>query len=92
MVDLNKLKVAHVYYNLTFGFFDVWFVDDRSLQCCLVADDDGNYIPAISRSDNGYYWGICGDNNAWAANGQEWGHINDFLIAQAEKAGLEIVA
>lgn len=92
---LNTLKISNKDYDLETGFFWVEFSNDKSLQCCLKqhGNDDSYYFKKeIELDNNGYSDGLSGENNAWAADGQEWGHINDFLIAQAREIGIAIIA
>lgn len=93
MTNLNELAVTNRDYDLELGFFWVEFENGESLQCCLkgVRDEDGNYVgysAQVEIGNNGYDDGICADVNAWAKDAD----VKDFLLEQARKTGLQIVA
>ena len=100
-VNLNDLKIDFVEYCLNDGFFFVVFENGESVQCCLASDeviDDAGYShseykAAVNEDNNGFDEGLNRDCNRWASHDDEceWGHINEFLIEKAKKAGLEII-
>lgn len=99
MINLNELTVTNRDQDLETGFFWVEFENGKSLQCCLkeqyqdeqeIFENGPIFLEQIELDNNGYNDGICLDVNAWAAD--EDGEVNDFIIEQARKAGLEIVA
>lgn len=95
MKNLNEMNVVNAESNLEYGFFFVELDNGYSLQCCLVQGDgdEEGFEMKINSKDSGYDWGLCWDNNQWAAGEDgEAGHIKEFLIEQARLAGLEIVA
>lgn len=100
-INLNDLNVVNRNYNLDTGFFWVEFENGKSLQCCLVQARRGDdlveygplYLGQVDINDNGFDYGLNGDNNQWAVSEDgEAEHIEDFLIEQARMCGLEIVA
>ena len=92
MKTLNELKIVNTAYDLDLGFFWVEFETGKSLQCCLVQDDDFAYLPKINSNDTGSSEGLSSDNNEWAVGDDcDWGHINDLLISEAKKVGIEII-
>ena len=93
MTNLNELAVTNRDYDLKLGFFWVEFENGESLQCCLkgIRDEDGDYVgysAQVEIDNNGHDDGICADVNAWAKDAD----VKDFLLEQARKAGLQIVA
>ena len=93
MTNLNELAVTKSDYDLESGFFWVEFENNKSLQCCLkgIRDEDGDYAgysAQVEIDNNGHDDGICADVNAWAKDAD----VKDFLLDQARKAGLQIVA
>ena len=98
MTNLNDLNVVNAEASLKYGFFWVEFENGKSLQCCLevIYDEDGQYVgyaEQIDANDTGFDEGVCWDCNEWAAGEDgEAEHINDFLIEQARKVGLQIVS
>ena len=98
MTNLNELAVTKRDYDLESGFFWVEFENGESLQCCLkgIRDEDGDYVgyaTQVEIGNSGFDAGLSWDCNQWAAGEDgEVGHIEDFLLEQARKAGLQIVA
>lgn len=99
--SLNNLKVVNVEADLGRGFFWVEFDNGRSLQCCLKEQMQSNlhffikgpeYLNAIDSRDCGFDQGQCADVNKWAVGEDgEWGHILDFLLANAARYGVDIL-
>ena len=98
MKNLNDLVIKNSEANLEHGFFFVEFSNGRSLQCCLVSknnncDEDYYHVEQIEAGNSGHDEGLSYDCNKWAAD--EDGsieHVELFLIEQARKIGIEIVA
>ena len=93
MKNLNELAVTKRDYDLELGFFWVEFENGKSLQCCLkgIRDEDGDYVgysTQVEIDNNGHDWGICAEVNEWAKDAD----VEDFLLEQARKVGLQIVA
>lgn len=93
MLILNEIAITKRDYDLESGFFWVEFDNGESLQCCLkgIRDEDGNYVgysAQVEIDNNGYDDGICADVNEWAKDAD----VEDFLLEQARKVGLQIVA
>ena len=93
-INLNELKVIDREYNLESGFFWVEFEDGGSLQCCLKAKHDGlGYEAQIDTNNTGFDQGLSWNNNKWASHDDsECEHIDDFLLEQAQKVGLQLIA
>lgn len=98
MKNINEMKIISRDYDLESGFFWVEFESGRSLQCCLkgIRDEDGQYAgyaEQIEIGNSGFDEGLSWECNELAAGEDgEAGHIEEFLIEQARKAGLQIVA
>ena len=97
MTNLNELVIKNRESDTESGFFWIEFESGKSLQCCLVSkqdscDDEPYFVDAIETDNSGYNDGICGDVNEWASVNNEWDHIEYFLIEQARKCGVSIVA
>lgn len=92
MKNLSELKIVNTDYDLESGFFWVEFQNGKSIQCCLVQDDNSAFVARINSNDTGASEGLSSDNNEWALSDDcDWGHINDLLITEAKKLGIEIV-
>lgn len=97
MSNLNDLTVTNAEYDLDNGFFFIELSNGKSLQCCLKSYQEDEFsVPCfhaqIELDNNGYNNGLCADCNEWAVFDGEWSHINDLLIDEARKIGIEIVA
>lgn len=97
MTNLNELTVINAECDTTNGFFFVEFTNGKSLQCCLKSyrndeESEHYFLAQIDVDSSGYDDGLCGDCNDWAVIDGEWSHIIDFLIDEARKVGVEIVA
>lgn len=93
-LGLGNLKVTCREFDLDSGFFWVGFEGERYLLCCLERRGNLNdgffFIPAVKANDCGYDEGICRDNNYWAFEDQT-DYVREFIVKQAELAGLEII-
>jgi hypothetical protein len=89
MKTLNDLKIINADYDLEFGFFWVEFDNNESLQCCIK-----NAEPVIEIGNCGHDEGCSADANIWAVEQgfANWDGVENFLIEQARKKGLSIVA
>ncbi len=98
MKTISEMKIISRDYDLDSGFFWVGFEGGKSLQCCLkgIRNEDGQYAgyaEQIEIGNSGFDEGSSWDCNEWAAGAYgEAGHIEEFLIDQARKIGLQIVA
>ena len=92
MNTLNTLKIVNTDYDLESGFFWIEFQNGKSIQCCLVQNDDSGFVAQINSDDTGASEGLSSDNNEWALGDDcDWGHINNLLIIEAKKLGIEII-
>lgn len=97
MNELNRLSIKNSESNTEHGFYFVEFENGKSLQCCLVSSKKNDFEEQyfhnqIEIGNSGYSEGLCADCNEWAAKGDEWAHIEEFLIEVARCDGVQIIA
>lgn len=94
---MKNLKIVNVEQNNECGFFFVEFGSGKSVQCCLKANpleggEFNGYANQIEVDNNGFGEGLSLECNEWAINKYGEEEVHEFLIEQARKAGIQIVA
>lgn len=85
---MKNLTIVNADYNTEYGFFWVEFNNGKSIQCCLMSDDEGGYLEQIDSNDYGAWEGCSADCNEWVDGKFD---VEEVLFSEAKKIGLEVI-